>query len=143
MKGCNCPAPYESSDSRKAGTCNRCGKLINPEHLSSDSNVREFFDNFARGLPTITPAFHDLRRQCELRERAGRSQFGLRYLGRDNQREGLEEEADGVNYVYFDLLKCDREGIDPDLDLAMTEAYHLYKAYEANRRRAERRRGAP
>lgn len=143
MRGCNCPAPYESSDSRKAGTCNRCGKIINPDILSTDKNVREFFDNFARSLPTITPAFHDLRYQAELRERRGREEFGLRYLARDNLAEGREEEQDGVLYVYLDLLQCKRNGEDTDLDLAMTEAYHLYKAYEANRRRAERRKGSP
>ena len=146
MSFCDCIPPLpgpEREGFRNHLSCRKCGRLIDEEILSSDQNLRAFFDDIARALPAITPAFHDLRFQCELREHAGRGHFGLKYLARDNLAEGREEEADGLTYIYLDLLRCQREGWDEDRDLAQTEAYHLYKAYEANRRRAERRRGSP
>jgi hypothetical protein len=75
-----------------------------------------------------------------LRERAGRSQFGLKYLGRDNAAEGQEEAADGVNYCAFEWLNDRRAGtedIAPDLLIA---AHHFALAHAALERRRHRDR---
>ena len=141
--GCTCPQPRISPNPRLAGSCVVCGKLIAPELLEPDERLTEFFDRLegvviasAGRLPETFAAF---RRQCKDRESAGRGEFGLSFLSRDNLAEGREEAADGAIYSWLEALKLERCGEDPDLQLALSEAFHLFKFYEANLERSARR----
>lgn len=107
--------------------------------------VREFYDRvevaFGPSLPLSYPAF---RETCESRERDGRPHFGLRYLGRDNIEDALEELADGANYAMFDVQKAEREnGERRDEELAYALAMKCAEAYELALALRAKRRGSP
>jgi hypothetical protein len=129
MSHCRCERP--SLNDRRPDFCRRCGVKHSPRILSSDTTLAEFQAEVAK-LPGVTPGiFTDSFR----RERAGRVEFGLKYLGRDNCAEGLEEAADGFNYACFAWLNDRRAGteaIDPEL---LTAAHHFALAHAALERK--------
>jgi hypothetical protein len=143
--GCHCPEPIQATDLRRAGVCLKCCLPIDSEALSSDETIRAFFERFAATFPGSPPeSFQGFRRQCEERERAGRKDFGLAYLSRDNLAEACEEESDSAIYLFLDTLRHRREaGSDDDLDLVLTTVWHSFKAHEGARRLADKRRGSP
>ena len=129
MSHCRCEHPRENSS--RPGWCRRCGVGLSPEWLSNDANLAAFQAEVAK-LPSVNAG---ILIDSHRRERAGRVEFGLKYLGRDNAAEGLEEAADGLNYAYFCWLNDRRAGteeIDPDL---LTAAHHFALAHQALERR--------
>ena len=79
------------------------------------------------GIPNTPGAALDHARQREL---AGRKEFGLRYLDRNNYAEGREEASDGVNYSMYAWLRGRRfgvEDIDPHL---LAAARHFALAHQ-------------
>lgn len=130
---CQCEVP-EYHGKIRPGYC-RCGGWINPAWVSSDETFEAFFKQIA-ALPGVTPSMIE---HCRQRERAGREEFGLAYLGRNNPLEGQEEGGDGGNYSFFETLKDIRAGeqeIDPDL---LDAAHHFALAHAAlDRRRARK-----
>ena len=132
MSHCRCERP--SLNERRPDFCRRCGVKHDPRILSSDETLAEFQTEVAK-LPGVTPG---ILIDSLNRERAGRVEFGLKYLGRDNCAEGLEEAADGFNYAFFDWLNDRRAGareIDPEL---LTAAHHFALAYAALERKRRR-----
>jgi hypothetical protein len=107
-----------------------CQGHLKPEWLSSDDTVKHFFDRLAEAMfhPAILngpgpPAwFQRFRRQCEQRELAGRDEFGVRYLSRNNRVEGQEEASDETIYSHLDILRQRREGRPEEWELALTVA---------------------
>jgi hypothetical protein len=133
MRTCHCSKPVTRHRSPKS--CLRCLGEIEDRWLSSDENTAAFLGRVA-ALPEVTgPALH----HAQKRERAGRETFGFAYLSRDNDREGLEEAADGLIYAALSWL-CDRrtgrEDIDPDL---LDAAHHFALAHAALERRLARK----
>jgi hypothetical protein len=132
MSNCRCQSPRLND--RRAGFCRRCGNRLSPRWLSSDETLAAFQTEVAR-LPGVTPG---ILIDSHRRERAGRDEFGLKYLGRDNCAEGLEEAADLLNYAFFQWLNDRRAGveeIDPDLLDAAHHAALAYAALERKRRK--------
>ncbi len=132
MSHCRCARP--SMNERRPDFCRRCGVKHDQRILSSDETLAEFQAQVAK-LPGVTPG---ILIDSHRRERAGRVEFGLKYLGRDNCAEGLEEAVDGLNYACFDWLNDRRAGakeIDPEL---LTAAYHFALAYAALERKRRR-----
>lgn len=143
---CQCPKPSEHVSPMRQGTCVQCSGILSPFWLSSDTTLNEFWDRLGMGMyyGEPSPAFEHLREAATKRERAGRTEFGLRYLSRDNLAEAVEELADFANYLFFDCLNTIRtEGHDPDLDLTLTAASKAVEALEHLEHLAARRRGAP
>lgn len=142
MNYCACPVPLETSNPRTKGSCRKCGHILNPEWVSDDRQVAEFF---ARLTPVLgdEPTFPHFRELCQRRERAGRDYFGFRYLDRDNVAEGAEEAADGANYAYFEMLQARRLGLDPEEDLLLSAAQHFALAYASLAAAQHKHRGAP
>jgi hypothetical protein len=133
MSNCRCQSPRLND--RRAGFCRRCGNRLSPRWLSSDETLAAFQTEVAR-LPGVTPG---ILIDSHRRERAGRDEFGLKYLGRDNCAEGLEEAADLLNYAFFTWLNDRRAGveeIDPDLLDAAHHAALAYAALERKRRKS-------
>jgi hypothetical protein len=129
---CRCERPRLND--RRPGYCRSCGIGLNPKWLSGDETLAEFQKEVAR-LPGVTPG---ILIDSHRRERAGRYEFGLRYIGRDNCAEGLEEASDLLNYAFFDWLNDRRAGteeIDPDLLEAAHHAALAYAALERKRRK--------
>jgi len=129
---CRCPSPRQNH--RRPAFCSQCGVGLDPKWISSDENLAVFLTRLA-DLPGVTPAglLH-----AQTRERAGRVEFGLKYLGRDNIAEGQEEAADGSMYAYLEWLNDRRRGavsIDPEL---LTAAHHFSLAHAALERRGSR-----
>lgn len=141
MSYCRCEHPRLNN--RRPDYCRCCGVRHLPASISSDETMGEFFARLA-DLPGITaPALI----HAQQRERAGRKEFGLRYLGRNNAAEGCEEAGDGLVYSALEWLNDRRVGIediDPDL---LDAAHHFALAHAALERRqhtvaTERRRAA-
>jgi hypothetical protein len=99
--------------------------------ISSDETMAEFQTEVAK-LPGVTAG---LLLDAQRRERAGRGEFGMKYLGRDNIAEAFEEAADFHNYTFFEWLndrRAGREEIDENL---LTAAHHIALAYAALERK--------
>ncbi len=154
MKYCPCDRPPESPNPRNADECNACGRPIDPARLDSRENIRAFFDRLATAIFPLTKTeqgmaiqptreFEAFVGQAEARWEEGRPKFGRSYLRRDNNAAGREEHADGINYSLSDVLQHGGLADDRELDLALEEAFHLYKAYCCNVKRSARRRGSP
>jgi len=126
---CRCKHPREND--RRPGNCRKCGVRLDPKWLSSDTTMTAFLTRLAE-LPGVTaPAII----HAQKRERAGRVEFGLNYLGRDNAAEGREEGADGIIYSALSWLNDRRAGtedIDPNL---LDAAHHFALAHQALERR--------
>jgi hypothetical protein len=142
VRECPCKPPVRSADPRRKGKCAACGLALNPDWLSSDETIAAFFDALAEatfpafdatGKPMTSPVFERFRRLCEHRERAGRTEFGLRYLNRDNVAEAEEEAADLANYAFFRALQHVREGGGLRNARSLRAAFHAFKALEALR----------
>ena len=141
---CSCSCPREGADPRREGSCNQCGKLIDPSCTSNDKTAAEFFNYLASALHGPSSAWESFRRECEVRERDGRGHFGLAFLGRDNLEEASQEFSDGANYLLFDHLKeVRRNGDDREVDLVLTVAWHAFKASEGVALLRAKRHGSP
>jgi hypothetical protein len=152
---CTCPIPHRgyATEVRPRGDqfCT-CGGYIEPSWASTDKAMDEFYDRLEI-LPTNrepvpgtdppvyvpTPAFKLFRMDALAREFAGRRKFGLRFLGRNNPKDGQEEATDGANYAAFEIIKQEnRHGNDAATDLLLRAAQKFFEAYEllAEARRA-------
>jgi hypothetical protein len=132
MSHCRCQSPRLNE--RRPEYCRTCGVRLDPRWVSNDDTLAAFQTEVAR-LPGVTPG---ILIDSHRRERAGRQEFGLRYLGRCNPSEGLEEASDLLNYSFFDWLNDRRAGveeIDPDLLEAAHHAALAYAALERKRRK--------
>lgn len=141
--GCHCKTPRPSSDPRRQNSCVVCGRLIHHKEWSS-SNIRPILDRLTN-FPDVRwskdyIAFRDL---CFSREKAGRESFGYRFLGRDNERDTLEEIADGVNYGLFSVIRRKREEEEPLDDIALQAAYYAFKWFQTVLEIKRRAGGAP
>lgn len=148
-KPCPCPIPQPSRNPRKLNDCERCGLYVNPNLLRIDSQVAEFFDRLGESQfpygpdgELMTPDWwNDFRSHCRLREWDGREKFGLDYLARDNPVEATEEAADLALYMLLDGLRAHRDGVDPEIDVALTCAWHAAQAHRYARILTAKRRG--
>lgn len=144
---CECSVPRERADPRFS-SCAACGHRISDELRNPDRQLRGFFDQLEDGIrgqsPKRPPGFIAFRRHCEARERAGREEFGLGYLSRDNCIEALEEGADLAIYMVLDAVRHEHlYGEDADRALALSAALDAFRAYEKVRELAAKRRGTP
>ena len=134
MSFCRCEHPRQND--RRPEYCRKCGVRFDPRTLCSDENLAAFFARLVE-LPGVEAK---VLLQAQQRERAGRGEFGMKYLGRDNDAEALEEYADGLIYAHLSHLNDVRDGateIDPNL---IEAAHHAALAYAAIERRMQRRR---
>jgi hypothetical protein len=132
----NCRCEKPRLNRRRPEFCAACSVRLDPRIISSDENATLFFARIA-SLPGITA---DALLHAHQREVAGRTEFGLSYIGRDNCAEGKEEAADGVIYSYLDWLNDRRDGsdeIDPDL---IDAAHHFALAHAALERKRRKNR---
>lgn len=145
LRECECPEPNRHSNPRYPQKCVRCGWHISSEWDSNSENIKSFFDHLESVFPgSASDDFRVFRQECERRELAGRKTFKHRYLARDNRVDAREEAADLANYMYFDVLQNLRlTGTEDEKELALTAAYHAYKAYEATLRLGRKRQGSP
>lgn len=118
---CQCPVPQIHVNSRY-NSCASCLKPIDQDVVSDTAKLQGFLNR----IPGIPAA---LIIQCHQRELAGRQEFGLQYLGRDNVDECFQEIADGQNYLFFETLVDRRDGREEDVNLVRA-AHHLSQAYE-------------
>jgi hypothetical protein len=127
---CRCDRPVLNP--RRPDFCRRCGVRHDPQAQSNVSTIGEFFAHLS-DLPGVgAAALH----HAQVREQAGREEFGLSYLGRDNDAEACEEAADGIIYAHLSALNDRRAGIqdiDPDL---LDAAHHFALAHAALERRS-------
>ena len=131
MNYCQCERPRMG---RNPDFCGRCLIRHDPRVISTDESLAAFQKEVAK-LPGVTPG---ILIDSHRRERAGRREFGLEYLGRDNDAEAQEEYADGFIYAHLSHLNDIRAGateIDPDL---LDAAHHAALAYAALERRRRR-----
>lgn len=121
--------------------------------MSSDQTVKEFWDRLGAaiyprwGMPEFEPDLEWVRyrAEAEAREREGREKFGGAYLSRKNLKDADEEDSDGSNYVFFDVLQwrhTSQTDRDDDIDLALESARHRYIAYCCDRKLERKRRGS-
>jgi hypothetical protein len=123
--GCQCPVPKVHTV--HANKCERCGRFLDPRIIDTDENLAEFRQQL-EAIPDFPKEALD---HAYRREVAGRKEFGLEYLNRNNPVEGMEEAADGCNYSFYHWLRRRREGveeIDPNL---LEAARHFALAYRA------------
>ena len=128
MNYCQCERPRAG---RNPDFCGRCLVRHDPAVLSTDKSIVAFLTHVAK-LPGSPAA---AIKHAQKRERAGRTEFGLDYIGRGNAAEGCEEAADGINYAFFEWLNDRRAGtddIDPNL---LDAAHHFAQAHAALERR--------
>ena len=128
MKDCQCEIPRPKA--YKGGSCVVCAKKIDYSYISSDENLAEFYAMLA-DLPDVHSG---LLQQAATRERAGRVEYGLAYLGKDNPREATEEVADLVIYCYLHWLRARREGWEIDMAALIDAVVHGAYAYNALKR---------
>jgi hypothetical protein len=107
-----------------------CAKGIDDAYISSDKNLSEFYALLA-DLPEVTGT---LLSQAAKRERAGRREYGLAYLNKDNPREAVEEIADLIIYCYLHWLRSRRDGYEVDMAALLEAVVHGAQAYNALRR---------
>jgi hypothetical protein len=104
------------------------------EWISSDETMTAFMVQLAE-LPGVPPG---ILIDAHRRERVGRTEYGIQYLGRDNCVEAFAEAADGLVYAHFDWLNDVRRGI-PEIDADLLDAAHhfalAYAAMERKRRK--------
>ena len=128
QRECLCPKPVESPNPRDLG-CVKCGRVIAKEWTSNDTTMGRFFDRLASRWKIPPEDFDSFRRHCLQRERQGRDIFGHSFLSRNNPKEAREEAVDFANYCVFDVLQSIRNGEDPEEDLALTAAWHIFLAW--------------
>lgn len=143
---CKCEKPSEHPSPLRKGTCVKCCGELGAFWMSSDQTLNEWWDRLKMGMFFGEPSasFDRIRAVATQREHDGRKDYGLRYLGRANLEEAVEEVADFLNYLFFDSLNTiRREGHDPDIDLVLTAAAKACEAMEHLDHLRARRRGAP
>lgn len=141
---CKCETPRDSVDPRRAGWCARCLRRLNPEWLSTDKTVREFFDSLQRALPSHDSEWQAFRQMCETRERVGRKEYGLEYFKRNNLNEAMEEASDLALYPFLDSLVAIKDGrAGEDYDLVLEIAFHAFQAYRKILRLQHKRHHCP
>lgn len=126
--GCQCETPQLRA--YRGSNCQRCARLLDDEYLSNDANLTEFF-GLVSDIPGIDSSILEVAAQ---RERMGREEYGLKYLGRDNISEAVEEIADLMIYCYLHWLKAKREGVYLDMAPLIEAAVHGAYAYNALKR---------
>lgn len=124
MRECACPVPEPTTDLNGSPKCTRCGFALSTEWVSSDDKLDEFFEQLA--LWADNPSLEQFRALCFAREKSGRHTFKLRYLGRDNVAEAMEEAADGAMYPYLETLKNRRAGLPEMDDVDLYHAAHSF-----------------
>jgi hypothetical protein len=152
---CTCPIPHRSyrTENRPRGDqfCT-CGGYIEPSWTSNDQTMGELYDRLVpfnrqphpyltdqegKPLLVVPETFDQFRIDGLARERAGRDKFGLRFLGRDGCRDGMEEQSDSANYAAFEIIKrVNRYGDDTGVELllrAMQGSYEVYADFAAAR----------
>lgn len=141
---CRCETPQPFDNPRYAGSCQVCARVI-PSEWGSDQ-IRDLLDDFERSIKEsgeIPEGWDAFKQMCLARELTGRDAFGLRFHGRDNCLDGLEEATDGANYALFDIIKARRTGEHIDRSLALTAVYHAWKLFVALSAMRAKRDGAP
>ena len=92
------------------------------------STVTPFLDRLATAIPgwpdELPPEWDAFRLAAEQRVSQGDRLYGNAYRRKDNVTEGIEEACDLVAYAAFDVLIHG----DEDIDLALTAAWHAYRA---------------
>jgi hypothetical protein len=140
---CTCPTPHRGyrTEYRPRGDqfCT-CGGYIEPAWCSTDKTMGEIYNRLAAinrttdpatGQEGVTEIFDQFRIEALAREFAGRDKFGLRFLGRDNIRDGFEEATDGANYAAFEIIKSvNRHGNDAGVDPLLRAMQKFFEAYE-------------
>ena len=133
MRDCSCDRPRDHATVNpgfRDGWCATCGGYLNPDWLSTSQGLNRFLQRAG--------ADHLAGAHCYSRELAGRAEFGLAYLTRDNPAEGMEEAADGMIYSFLESLK-DRRAGEPEVDFDLLDAArHFALAHEALVRRRGR-----
>lgn len=124
IPGCSCPVP--TFHPVHADTCGRCRKILDPRIVDSDENLAVFTDRL-KAIPGFPVAALE---HAHAREVAGRKQFGLEYLNRNNPVEGCEEAADGINYSFYHWLRQRREGVEEINPRLLAAARYFALAYE-------------
>jgi len=122
--GCQCRVPQLRA--YKGRNCQRCARLLDDEYLSNDENLSEFFGLLGE-IPGVDKRLLEVAAN---REREGRTEYGLRYLGRNNISEAVEEVADLIIYCYLHWLKAKRDGVI--LEMAPLIEAAMYGAYAYN-----------
>lgn len=133
MRECGCDTPADHADTHpgfRDGWCRHCGGVLADRWLSDTEDLTGFLN--------LAQADYQSVAHCQIRELAGRDQFGLAYLTRNNPAEAQEEAADGQIYCYLEVLKDRRSGeSDVDFDL-LDAARHFALAHQALARRRGR-----
>lgn len=143
---CQCPIPHPGyvTEYRPRGNeyCS-CGGYIHPRWTSNDETMGEVYDRLVavnqqpdptdpEGRRTVVPEiFQQFLLEALAREHAGRKTFGLRFLGRDNIKDGWQEATDGANYAAFEIIKrANRQGDDSGITVLLRAMQKFYEAYE-------------
>lgn len=98
----------------------------------------EWLDRLEETLPKNPPGWSQFRAMIEARVAVGEERYGDTWRGKDLITEGMEEMADGVAYLAFEAA-LDGE----DIDLALTAAYHAWRAAAALMHLRAKRAGEP
>jgi hypothetical protein len=131
----NCRCERPRLNRRRPEFCAACSVRLDPRIISSDENLAIFIQRIA-SLPGVTA---NALLHAQRRELAGRTEFGLSYIGRDNDAEAQEEYGDGLVYPYLSWLNDRRYGsdeIDPDLVEAAYHSALAHAAVERHRRKS-------
>lgn len=121
--GCQCEIPV--AHSVHDHKCFACGKWLDPRIVDSDENIV----TFRAQLEAIPDTPSDALNHAYRRTVAGRKEFGLEYLNRDNCAEGREEAADGQNYSMYHWLKGRRYGVEEINPHLLSAARHFALAH--------------
>lgn len=142
---CTCAKPREGADPRREGSCNQCGRVIDRDWATTDETHNEFTSRLRSCFPGHPPpGFDEFCHGALERARGGREEFGHAHLDRDNCLEAEDEALDLLNYMHFDVLKAQRDGLgEQDIDLALQTAYYAWKAFESARKLSAKRHGSP
>lgn len=131
MRGCKCYLPQRHTV--HAQVCGHCRKLLDPAWTDSDVNWREL-RTMLEAVPMISGPALD---HAAARLASGREEFGFHYLARNNAAEALEELADVIVYMFLELLRERRLGVedpDPQLLKAAQAAAELHGQLERKAR---------
>lgn len=99
--GCSCPIPRAHSvhDCK----CEACGRWLDPRYVDSAENLAAFRDRL-EALPDTPGAAVDHARQIRRK--------GLGYLDRNNDEQGRDRAAQGINLAADAWLKGRRYGVE-------------------------------
>jgi hypothetical protein len=136
---CNCSPPQEFTDPRRAGSCRKCGAVLDkllPEHITelftAFGELLESAGEKPRDLPC--PEYEAYRAHALSRARTGQDLYGELWRGIDTIPEALEELPDVANYTAAEIAK---EGVHPLLMEGLRQAFLSYRSirqYQAEKR---------